>query len=327
MVDVGHEDGNRRDDEDAYGHGHRYEPGLASALGPAAVRGAPAMRGRATTRGAAHDPIVGDRAVRVGDPRCRTEVASPPVSWTRPSVPTAAPAPDGGRQGAPTPLVASVRRARRALTTEIVHRTWEWAALAGAIGPGDRRGRRFGALGEGSFIAFPQGTIFNEAYIEIGAGTMVGPYASLTAGMGPGQQMLTSPVVRIGERCVIGRGTHVVGHWAIDIGDDVQTGPHVYITDQNHSYTDPDEPIGRQCPVDAGVSIGAGSWLGAHAVVLPGAVVGRHVVVAAGAVVRGTVPDHCVVAGVPARIVRRWFADRGWVDARDQGPASARAQR
>jgi hypothetical protein len=86
-----------------------------------------------------------------------------------------------------------VRRARRALTTEIVHRTWEWAALAGAIGPGDRRGRRFGALGEGSVIAFPQGTIFNEAYIEIGAGTMVGPYASLTAGMGPGQQMLTSP--------------------------------------------------------------------------------------------------------------------------------------
>jgi hypothetical protein len=36
------------------------------------------------------------------------------------------------------------------------------------------------------------------------------------------------------------------------------------------------------------------------------------VVVAAGAVVRGEVPDHAVVAGAPARIVRRWEGERGW---------------
>lgn len=33
---------------------------------------------------------------------------------------------------------------------------------------------------------------------------------------------------------------------------------------------------------------------------------------AAGAVVRGTVPDHAVVAGAPARVVRRWTPDDGW---------------
>ena len=43
--------------------------------------------------------------------------------------------------------------------------------------------------------------------------------------------------------------------------------------------------------------------------------------VAAGAVVRGEVPDHCVVAGVPARIVRRYVAGRGWVAADDEVPA------
>lgn len=166
-------------------------------------------------------------------------------------------------------------------------------------------------------LSFPQGAIYNEQHIHIGAGSMIGPYACLTAGMAPGQEMLTSPVVKIGDGCVIGRGTHIVGHWSIDIGHDVQTGPYVYITDQNHAYTDPDVPIGRQWPVDAAVSIGPGSWLGAHAVVLPGAVVGRQVVVAAGAVVRGEVPDHCVVAGVPARIVRRWLPERGWVDGHD----------
>jgi acetyltransferase-like isoleucine patch superfamily enzyme len=39
--------------------------------------------------------------------------------------------------------------------------------------------------------------------------------------------------------------------------------------------------------------------------------------VAAGAVVRGEVPDRCVVAGVPARIVRRWVEGKGWVDEKD----------
>lgn len=212
---------------------------------------------------------------------------------------------------------AMVRRA----AAEVLRRGWEWAATAGAIGPDDPRGQRFGAFGHGSLIGFPQGSIYNECHIQIGAGTMIGPYACLTVGMAPGQDMLSSPVVRIGDRCVIGRGSHVVGHWSIDIGDDVQTGPYVYITDQNHSYEDPDEPIGRQWPVDAAVSVGSGSWLGANAVVLPGTSVGRHVVVAAGAVVRGQVPDHSVVAGVPARIVRRWYPDRGWIDADEAVPA------
>ena len=71
---------------------------------------------------------------------------------------------------------------------------------------------------------------------------------SVTAGMAEGQQILSDPVVQIGDRCLIGRGSHIVGHWNIELGDDIQTGPYVYITDQNHSYEDPDEPIGRRSP-------------------------------------------------------------------------------
>ncbi len=203
---------------------------------------------------------------------------------------------------------------RRALSAGIQWGT-EWLADAGAIGPDDRRGRRFGALGHNSCLAFPQGALFNERYVRIGEATVVGPHASITVGMAPGQQMPTDPVITIGDRCVIGRGSHIVGHWSIEIGDDIQTGPYVYVTDQNHVYADPDVPIGRQWPVEASVRIGSGSWLGAHAVVLPGASIGRGVVVAAGAVVRGEVPDHCVVAGVPAKVVRRFVAGRGWVAA------------
>jgi acetyltransferase-like isoleucine patch superfamily enzyme len=38
-------------------------------------------------------------------------------------------------------------------------------------------------------------------------------------------------------------------------------------------------------------------------------------VVAAGAVVRGVIPDHSVVAGVPARVVRSYVPGAGWLSA------------
>ncbi len=58
--------------------------------------------------------------------------------------------------------------------------------------------------------------------------------------------------------------------------------------------------------------VGSGSWLGTGAIILPGARIGRNVVVAAGAVVRGEVPDRCVVAGIPARVVREYVPGSGW---------------
>jgi acetyltransferase-like isoleucine patch superfamily enzyme len=204
---------------------------------------------------------------------------------------------------------------------EAIRRSSAWTRIAAAIGPDDAPARRFGAFGRGSCLVFPQGTILNEHRIQIGCDTIIGAYASVSAGMAEGQELISDPVVKIGDRCLIGRGSHIVGHWSIEIGDDIQTGPYVYITDQNHSYVDPDQPIGTQVPVEAAVRIGSGSWLGANVVVLPGSVIGEHVVVAAGAVVRGEIPDHCVVAGVPARIVRRYVPDRGWVAVDGEVPA------
>ena len=141
---------------------------------------------------------------------------------------------------------------------------------------------------------------------------MLGEQVSICAGMMPGHDLGPDSVLRIGDRCVIGRGSHIVAHHSIDIGDDVYTGPYVYITDQNHSYADPDLPIGRQWPVNAPVTIGAGTWLGTGVIVLPGSVIGRNVVVAAGSVVRGEIGDRCVVAGVPARVIKGFDPESGW---------------
>ena len=207
---------------------------------------------------------------------------------------------------------AALRRHRDAALARALHGTWRAVQQAGAITPGSRAASRFAAFGPGSLLAFPPGSLFGEAWIEIGTGTLAGAQVSLSAGMLPGHDLGAEPVLRIGDRCVIGRGSHIVAHHSIVIGDDVYTGPYVYITDQNHSYADPNLPIGRQWPVNHAVSIGAGSWLGAGAIILPGARIGRNVVVAAGSVVRGEVPDRCVVAGVPARIVREFQGSAGW---------------
>lgn len=142
---------------------------------------------------------------------------------------------------------------------------------------------------------------------------MIGPRVALSAGMAPGQEMVSDPVVSIGDRTVIGQGSYIVGHFSIEIGDDIQTGPYVYITDQNHTYTDPDTPIGRQWPVESSVRIGSGSWLGAGVVVLPGTSIGRNVAIGAGSVVNGDIPDHSVAVGSPARVVKSYVPEEGWV--------------
>jgi acetyltransferase-like isoleucine patch superfamily enzyme len=208
------------------------------------------------------------------------------------------------------------------LKWRIVHWCWRQIQRAGSItdsSPGSRQFKRFGA---GSNIAFPSAAIFGESGIEIGGGTMIGQQVSISAGMLPGQDLLGLTVLSIGDRCVIGRGSHIVAHESVTIGDDVWTGPYVYVTDQNHGYEDPDTPIGRQLPKNRPVSIGSGSWLGAGAIILPGARIGRNVAVAAGSVVRGDIPDRCVVAGIPAKIVREYAEDEGW---RPPRPLAAQA--
>jgi len=215
----------------------------------------------------------------------------------------------------------------RRLMWRTVHWGWEATQRAGVVTADTPAGRRFASFGPGSMAAFPPGSVFGERWIAIGTDTLIGAFVTMSAGMVPGQDLGPDPVLRIGDRCVIGRGSHIVAHQSLVIGDDVFTGPYVYITDQNHGYADPDLPIGRQLPNNAAVSIGQGCWLGAGAVVLPGACIGRNVVVAAGSVVRGTVPDRCVVAGVPAKVVRSYLPGDGWSPPlRSVGPVPQRVQ-
>jgi sugar O-acyltransferase (sialic acid O-acetyltransferase NeuD family) len=66
--------------------------------------------------------------------------------------------------------------------------------------------------------------------------------------------------------------------------------------------------IGPGAVIAGQVSIGKGSFIGAGATVLPKVIIGENAVIAAGAVVTRDVPDHCLVAGNPARVLKSGIA-------------------
>lgn len=89
----------------------------------------------------------------------------------------------------------------------------------------------------------------------------------------------------------------------VHIGDYAMIGPNTLITTVNHPLSAKGR---RERKAQAKpVVIGNDVWIGGNCVILPGATIGNNVVVAAGAVVTKDIPDNRIVAGVPARELRK----------------------
>lgn len=199
------------------------------------------------------------------------------------------------------------------MLADLLHRAWKLAERKGAIKADSKLGRSFAAMGEGSWMAWPPGDLVGPEHIRMGKRVFIGAHVLLAASM-PGERVdpARSPVITIGDRTTIGRGSMLNGRIGIHLDHDVTIAPNVYITDHNHTYGDVETPVGLQVLEEAPVRIGPGCWLATNVVVLPGTTLGRHVVVAAGAVVGGDVPDYSVVAGVPGKVIKRWTPEEGW---------------
>ena len=210
-------------------------------------------------------------------------------------------------------IVDHLRRRCRVLAGLAIDRTWEALRRTGAIDADDPRARRYGSFGAGSYIAFPRGDCTNAHAIHIGERCFIGAGVTLAVGM-PTEVYPAdcAPVIEIGDRTTVGKDCWFVARHSIVLEHDVTIAPNVYFTDHNHTYADPWLPVGQQVLQGAETFVGAGTWIATNVVVLPGARIGRNCAIAAGAVVRGEIPDHSVVAGVPGRVVRRWTREDGW---------------
>lgn len=128
------------------------------------------------------------------------------------------------------------------------------------------------------------------------------------------------PVFKVGARTMIGNHAHIVVTRRVEFGRGVLTADRLFVADNRHTFEDPHIPVRDQGLTQlTEVHIGDGTWIGEN-VCISGANIGEHCVIAAGSVVTNDIPDRCVAAGAPARIVKRFCEHReGWYRTDEQG--------
>jgi lipopolysaccharide O-acetyltransferase len=143
-----------------------------------------------------------------------------------------------------------------------------------------------------------------EEYIEIGDQVFIGACSWLQVIVTNG--CCDKPAIRIGDGTAISGFCTITAVRQVVIGKRVLIARYVYISDHCHAHSSLAHAI-----LDQGITgvksvhIRDGAWLGQGVIVCPGVTIGRNAVIGANSVVRHDIPDYCVAAGVPAKVIRR----------------------
>lgn len=115
------------------------------------------------------------------------------------------------------------------------------------------------------------------------------------------------PKVNIGDNVFIGFNFSLLAATNLTIEDNVLIASNVLITSENHGMNPTEHESYAQTPLEVKpVKIESGCWLGEKSIILPGVTLGKRCIVAAGAVVTKSYPDYCLLAGVPAKCIKRY---------------------
>lgn len=174
--------------------------------------------------------------------------------------------------------------------------------------------RRLASLGSGAIVS-PYATLEGMADIAIGADSyvsrrsllMIVPHAG--DGIGPSS-------IAIGTNTYVGRACTLSACGPIRIGDNVTFGDNVYLSAGQHGFDRPEVRVLEQPMRPGAVEVKDGAWIGYGAFIstTDKLVIGEGAIVAANAVVTRSVPDYTMVAGVPARAIKRYDrAARVWI--------------
>ncbi len=124
-----------------------------------------------------------------------------------------------------------------------------------------------------------------------------------------GLKMRIAPNSRVGRFAYLGQGFEAYG--PVVVGDLCMIAAGMKIVGADHLYDRVGTPTRLAFPDDARplTRFGADVWTGLNVTVMEGLTIGRGAVIGSASVVTKDVPPYTVVAGVPARIVRRRFDD------------------
>jgi acetyltransferase-like isoleucine patch superfamily enzyme len=137
-----------------------------------------------------------------------------------------------------------------------------------------------------------------EDRLQIGAGALFEPNVWITA---PGQAH-----VRIGQGTFLNMGVMIAAERLVEIGAHCMLANGCFVSDASHRYDDPDRPVTWQGFESKGATrIGDNCWLGANVVVTSGVTIGERCVIGANSVVTRDVEPFSIVAGVPAKVLRK----------------------
>jgi carbonic anhydrase/acetyltransferase-like protein (isoleucine patch superfamily) len=171
------------------------------------------------------------------------------------------------------------------------------------------RGKVFSLLISGAFAHFGRKTVLmcpirldGEERIAIGDRVFVGPGSWLQTLPDADN---TSVAVSIGKGSSFAGACVISAVRSVILEDNVLLARNVYISDHIHRYMETDIPVMAQ-GVDkvAPVLIKRGAWLGQNVVVCPGVTIGTGAVIGANSVVTNSIPEYCVAAGAPARVLK-----------------------
>ena len=165
-----------------------------------------------------------------------------------------------------------------------------------------------GHVGENSTICKPcslQGG--GQKNVSIGNHTIIQSNSILGCWVKYGEQEFPNASITIGNECSIGEYNHITACNKITIGNGLLTGRYVIISDNSHGGLSMEDsiikPVKRSLKSKGEVVIGNNVWLGDKVAVLAGVHIGNNVIVAANAVITKDIPDNCIVAGVPGKII------------------------
>lgn len=102
----------------------------------------------------------------------------------------------------------------------------------------------------------------------------------------------------------LGDYTHIRGGGGV-IGKDTIVGPYLSCHPSNHNFDNLEKLIRMQGTSRKGIKIGRNCWIGAKVTILDGVEISDGCVVAAGSVVNKSFESNSIIAGVPARLIKK----------------------